>query len=118
MYGRAFKMDGFETEFMADGESAINRLLTHTNLPSVIIMDIAMPKMNGHELLEKIKQDPMLKNIPVAVLTNSATEEQAKRFISLGADLYLIKIQHSSKELVAKINGLLSNEDSLSPEKK
>ena len=109
MYGRAFKLDGYETEFMTDGESALNRLKTGLDLPSVIIMDIAMPKMNGYNLLENIKVDERLKNIPVAILTNSATEEEAKRFMKLGADLYLIKIQHSSKDLVQKINDLLDN---------
>jgi CheY-like chemotaxis protein len=108
MYGRAFKLDGYETEFMGDGEEALNRLKTGENLPSVILMDIAMPKMDGYSLLEKIKQDDRLKNIPVAVLTNSATEGEARRFMEIGADLYLIKIQHSSKELVQKINTLVA----------
>jgi CheY-like chemotaxis protein len=109
MYGRAFKLAGYETEFMGDGESALNRLKTGIDLPTVVVMDIAMPKMNGYNLLENIKTDERLKNIPTAILTNSATEEEAKRFMSLGADLYLIKIQHSSKDLVKKIDDLLDN---------
>lgn len=107
MYGRVFRTAGFEVETAGDGVVALARLAKDP-VPSAILLDVMMPNMGGFELLQNIKKDARLKNMPVAVITNSFVQEDEKHFLELGADMYLIKIENSSKEIVSKIESLIN----------
>ncbi len=79
-----------------DGEVALAMLKKegdHSNAPhpSMILLDLGLPKMDGRELLTKIKEDPDLKNIPVVVLTMSSSEEDILRSYNLQVNNYLTK---------------------------
>ena len=59
--------------------------------PDLILLDLNLPKYNGHQLLEKIKSDPKLCHIPVVVLTTSAAEEDILRSYRHHANAYVTK---------------------------
>ena len=59
--------------------------------PDIILLDINLPKKNGFEVLEEIKQDPELKHIPSIVLSTSASKYDIRRAYELHANCYLIK---------------------------
>ena len=59
--------------------------------PAVILLDIKMPRMDGIELLQLIRNDPVLKMIPVVMLTSSREEPDLKRCYELGANAYVVK---------------------------
>lgn len=59
--------------------------------PKVILLDLKMPKVNGIEVLEKVKADPRTKRIPVVVLTSSAEDPDIKSCYELGANSYIVK---------------------------
>jgi CheY-like chemotaxis protein len=59
--------------------------------PGLILLDLNMPKMDGREALEAIKQDPKLRTIPVVVLTTSKAEEDVLRTYDLGVSSYITK---------------------------
>jgi CheY-like chemotaxis protein len=59
--------------------------------PSVILLDIKMPRMDGIEVLQAIRNDPALKTIPVVMLTSSREEPDLKRSYELGANAYVVK---------------------------
>lgn len=59
--------------------------------PDLILLDLNLPKYDGHQLLEKIKSDPDLCHIPVVVLTTSAAEEDILRSYRLHANAYVTK---------------------------
>lgn len=59
--------------------------------PKVVLLDLKMPKVNGMEVLAKIKSDPVLKSTPVVVLTSSAEDPDIKRCYELGANSYIVK---------------------------
>ena len=59
--------------------------------PDLILLDLNLPKYDGHQLLEKIKSDPDLCHIPVIVLTTSAAEEDILRSYRLHANAYVTK---------------------------
>ena len=61
------------------------------NSPKVIFLDLKLPKVNGIEVLEKIKGDSRTRNIPVVVLTSSAEDRDLKRCYELGANSYIVK---------------------------
>ena len=60
-------------------------------LPGLLFLDLNMPRMDGREALQKIKQDPHLRRIPVVVLTTSKAEEDVLRSYSLGANSFIVK---------------------------
>src|SRR5579872_1974670 len=59
--------------------------------PKVILLDLKMPKVNGMEVLQKIKSDPSTKTIPVVVLTSSAEDPDIKKCYQMGANSYIVK---------------------------
>lgn len=75
-----------------DGEEALAYLQDDRNSkPSVILLDLNMPKMNGMEFLKIIKSDDVLKKIPVIVLTTSNSEQDIAKSFELGAAGYMVK---------------------------
>jgi CheY-like chemotaxis protein len=59
--------------------------------PDVILLDLNLPKKDGREVLEEIKGDPALRNIPVVILTSSDAERDIVRAYSLHANCYITK---------------------------
>jgi two-component system, response regulator len=83
-----------------DGEEALAFIFgtgkfagsTHISYPpKVILLDIQMPKVNGIEVLEKIKSDERTKAIPVVVLTSSKQDPDIQKCYKLGANSYIVK---------------------------
>lgn len=111
MYDRAFRASGFELEMVSDGEEAVSKLKQMEVPPTLIILDVMMPKKNGFEVLAEVKQDEKLKHIPVVMLTNLAGEADAEKALGLGAILYLVKSQYDPKEIINKVKEILSGTD-------
>ena len=79
-----------------DGVEAIEFLRKsgrHANAPSVdlILLDLNLPKKDGREVLAEIKTDPVLKHIPVVVMTTSKAEEDIIKSYKLHANCYVVK---------------------------
>lgn len=79
-----------------DGVEAL-QILRHEGVfknklrPDLIILDLNLPKKDGREVLEEIKQDPILRRIPVAILTTSSAEEDVIRSYDLHANCFITK---------------------------
>lgn len=75
-----------------NGEEALEFLRNPANeKPAIILLDINMPKMNGHEFLAIVKKDEDLKRIPVIVLTTSRGELDKVQSFDMGVSGYMIK---------------------------
>jgi CheY-like chemotaxis protein len=59
--------------------------------PTVVMLDLKMPKVDGLEALQQIKSDPQLKHIPVVMFTSSREETDVARSYDLGANAYVVK---------------------------
>lgn len=59
--------------------------------PKLVLLDIQMPKMNGIEVLERIKGDPRTKTLPVVILTSSKENPDIQKCYNLGANSYIVK---------------------------
>ncbi|MDQ3073508.1 MAG: response regulator [Bacteroidota bacterium] len=59
--------------------------------PKVIFLDIKMPRLNGMEVLERLKQDEIFKSIPVVMITSSHEDPDVKKCYALGANSYIVK---------------------------
>ena len=91
---RAFRDIEVKSELVptGDGEEALAYLRDNGNTkPSVILLDLNMPKMNGTEFLKIIKAEDGLKKIPVIVLTTSNSEQDIDKSFELGAAGYMVK---------------------------
>lgn len=61
------------------------------NIPKVILLDLKMPKVNGIQVLQRIKADERTKKIPIVVLTSSKEDPDIKECYSLGVNSYVVK---------------------------
>ncbi|OGE82978.1 MAG: hypothetical protein A3B23_03185 [Candidatus Colwellbacteria bacterium RIFCSPLOWO2_01_FULL_48_10] len=95
-----FKRSGLETHVAHDGVEALEMI--KKTLPDIIALDVLIPKKNGFKVLEAIKSDPNLKDIPVFILSNLGQDEDIKTALRLGAEDYLVKAQHPINEIVEK----------------
>lgn len=103
IYEKKFKTSGYEIEFAMDGEEAISKLKNMEIKPSLILLDGQMPRKSGFEVLQEMKNDEELKNIPVIFLTNMYEEDNEKKGLALGVVSYLIKSQYIPSEIVTKV---------------
>ena len=92
---------GYEVELAMDGEEAIE--IINSDPPTLIILDIMMPKKNGYEVLQEIKAAQETKDIPVVILSNLAHEEDVKKGMDLGAIEYIIKGDYSLNKVLEMI---------------
>mgnify|MGYP001613644000 CR=1 FL=1 len=71
--------------------------------PSLIILDLILPGMDGFEFLETIKGDAKFKDIPVIILSNLGQKEEIEKGITLGAEDFLVKVNFTPDEVAEKI---------------
>ena len=78
-----------------DGEQALSSLLSGATPPDLIMLDLNLPRMSGHELLAALRtaEDPVLRRLPVLVLTSSQAEADVERSYELGASSHIRKPQ-------------------------
>ncbi|HTW96210.1 MAG TPA: response regulator [Candidatus Methylomirabilis sp.] len=107
-YSAKFAHEGIEVKIAEDGEKALE-MLAKGETPTLILLDLMLPKKSGFEVLEEIKKDPRLKDIPVLILTNLAQELDANRGLSMGAKEYLIKTDLRIEDLVNKVKQYLES---------
>lgn len=75
-----------------DGEAALQILKSNPeSRPDLILLDINLPKKDGKQVLEEIKNDPALRTIPVVILTSSKAEKDILESYNLHANSYIIK---------------------------
>lgn len=106
MYQKIFTFQKYEVVVAGDGEEGLAKV-TETN-PTVILLDVMMPKMNGLQVLEKLKANPATKSIPVIMLTNLAGQQDAETALSKGAIKYIVKSEHEPKEVADMVDEIIA----------
>lgn len=103
VYKRALKGEGYEVFSVNNIPSAEEQLEQKVDL---VLLDIMLVGgKNGFDLLEKMKKNPALQNIPVVVITNLS--EEKKTAMEIGADDYLVKTSTSLDEVIDKVKKLI-----------
>jgi CheY-like chemotaxis protein len=97
-----------EVAVVRDGEEALNYLFDQKNIesrdirnPSVILLDLKLPKINGLDVLRQIRANEKLAMIPVVVLTSSGEEPDMKEAYRLGANAYVVKPVNFNEFIIA-----------------
>lgn len=103
IYLNKLTVEGHTVELVTDGEQALAKLAGKYDL---IILDIMLPRLGGVELLSSIKKG-VNAITPVLIHTNLISEETKEQCMALGAKEYLLKVDLTPSDLVAKINTYL-----------
>jgi len=98
---------GLEVDTADTGESALTKIAA--NPPDLLLLDISLPGISGFDLLERVREQPATRTLPVVMLTAHGREVEKEKGMALGADDYITK-PFSTQELVARIEALLGNE--------
>ena len=101
-----FELEGIEVISFGDGDSAMEQISAIA--PDVILADVNMPGIDGYEICRIIKQNEATKQTPVILLVGSFEPFDEEKAMSVGADDYLTKPFQSIRQLVSKVNELLS----------
>ncbi len=108
-YGNIFKTkfqrEGFDIDLAENGSIGMD--IAHSRKPDIILLDLMMPVMNGFETLAELQNDPVLKDVPVIVLSNLGQKSDIEKTQALGAKDYLVKANVSLQEAVDKVKGYL-----------
>lgn len=105
MYKAGLSQSSFQVVLASNGEEALQKI--GEQIPDLVISDIMMPKMNGLELLKRIKADAKLKNLPVIIMSNLSTPEDIEMAKSLGAADYWVKRDIQPRELERRVMEIL-----------
>jgi CheY-like chemotaxis protein len=104
MYAEILTAAGFRVRLAADGAQALDAA---DDMPAAILMDLAMPGLNGWEATRRLKTNERTKGIPIVVLTAHALDHYREVAIAAGCDGFLAK-PCSVEDLVAEIRRLLA----------
>lgn len=106
MYQDKLRADGFEVEVALDGEQG--EKLVREFKPTLVLLDVMLPKKNGLEILESIKKDPQTAGTSVIMLTNlGGPPETIAKALELGADNYLVKANYTPKQVIEEAKKVL-----------
>lgn len=105
IYATKLELEGFAVVSARDGDEGLRTALKET--PDLILLDVLMPKLDGFEVLKRLKADDTTKDIPVIMLTNLGQKEDVEKGLTEGAVDYLIKAHFVPAEAVAKIKKVL-----------
>jgi DNA-binding response OmpR family regulator len=102
------RKEGFEVLEASDGEQALSTI--RSERPTLVFLDVMMPKKNGYEVCSEVKQDPDLSSTHIIMLTAKGQESDRDKGLALGADEYMTKpfsplrILERVRELTASVN--------------
>jgi len=101
LYTTALESAGLSVLSAKDGVEGVEKALKHH--PAVILMDIMMPNMNGHQAMQKIRHDSWGKHAKVVFLTNFSDAENVAYAVAEGSDEYIVKANADIKEVINKV---------------
>ena len=97
---KRFTEEGYDTHCEYDGETGLQRM--RELQPDLVLLDIMMPIKNGYEVLREMTGDPILKKIPVIVISNSGQPVEIERIVEHGVKDYIVKAEFSPDEVLKK----------------
>lgn len=96
---------GYEVEAAFDGLDALRKMEERSY--QLVITDIEMPRMDGFELTDQMRQDPRWADVPVVIITARENEQDRRRGLQLGAQAYIVKSRFDQRNLLETIEQLV-----------
>lgn len=107
MYQNLLSLENYLVSWARDGEEGLEK--ASSLKPNLILLDVIMPKINGIQVLQKLKDSDDTKNIPVVILTVIGEQDIIDRALKLGAEGYIIKSTVDLNQLISEIKSYLKN---------
>ena len=101
------RREGYEVVVAQDGIEALAQV--RAERPDMAILDVMMPRRNGFEVCQDLRQDPEFKDLRIMMLTAKGRDTEVSKGLALGADVYMTK-PFSTRELIAKAKALMDRE--------
>ena len=101
VYKQRLELEGFDVRHAPDGESALSAAIEYS--PDLILLDVMMPRMNGFDVLDILRNTPATRNVHIVMLTALSQSKDEERAKALGADDFLVKSQVVIGDVVARI---------------
>jgi len=101
VYKQRLELEGFEVQHVNNGENALEAAMRFA--PELILLDVMMPKLNGFDVLDILRNTPQTRNIRIIMLTALSQPKDAERAKELGVDDFLVKSQVVIGDVVARI---------------
>jgi DNA-binding response OmpR family regulator len=108
-YKFVFEKSGYKVEVASDGVEALAKASAFD--PVVILLDILLPKMNGMEVLRRLRSQEKTRKIKVVMLTGLKEEEKVGEALFAGAVNYLVKSDYTFSELVSVVSKILDGKE-------
>ncbi len=105
MITRKLDRENYEVIQAVDGEEGEEKIKEER--PDLVLLDLILPGIDGFTVLERAKQDPEVKDIPVIILSNLGQKSEVERGLKLGAIDFLIKAHFTPGEIIKKIKETL-----------
>mgnify|MGYP001567630967 CR=1 FL=1 len=102
---RKLASEGFDVQNAIDAQAAFTILAERK--PKIILLDLILPGVSGFEILEKIKSDPKIADVPVVILSNLGQKEDLDKAIALGAKDFMVKANFTLDEIVTKVRSIV-----------
>ncbi|HYE22071.1 MAG TPA: response regulator, partial [Verrucomicrobiae bacterium] len=99
------KQEGFVVVGAKDGVEGVETAVKEK--PDLVLLDLVMPRLDGIGALKQMKENALIKDIPVVILTNLSDYDKISDALSLGAMDYLVKANYRLEDLVNKIKTVL-----------
>jgi len=98
------KQRGYNVRVVANGEDALRAVGEFG--PDLILLDVMMPRMNGYDVCQKVRENPAWQHIRIIMLSAKGRDVEMNKGIAVGADAYVTK-PFSTKDLIAKVGEMM-----------
>lgn len=113
---KKLKLSGMDVLSCASGQQAVDYLNSLDELPDAVWLDYYLRDMNGLAFMQELKARPEWANIPVVVVSNSASPDKVNNMLALGAKKYILKAEYRLDEIIAMIRDFIAeNTDGTAP---
>jgi CheY-like chemotaxis protein len=112
MYKVVFTKAGFDFQFAGDGREGLDKMRVYK--PDIVLLDLILPVMTGFSVLDVVNRDPVLKTIPIIVMTNiyADAEDLIK---NRGVKSFIIKSDVSIEDVVQKVENVIASSNTQPP---
>lgn len=112
MYSLKFSKNGFDVSHAFDGDEALKKIREGL-APDILVVDVIMPGMDGLDLLECIRNEKLLQNSVIIMLTNQGLSQDMDRAKKLNVDGYIIKAMTIPSEVLSEVQKIYSRVKSI-----
>ncbi|MEI6835598.1 MAG: response regulator [Candidatus Falkowbacteria bacterium] len=109
-----FSAEGLDTQ-TSEGEEELDELMENIRdfEPDYLILDVILPKLDGFEIIKKVKEDDELSDLPIFVFSDISDEDSRSRSLEIGADYFFPKDEFDTYEFTEKVKKIMANQERL-----